>query len=58
MKYKVFIYDQNEVYVDTVVSATDARTAENIARNQSRKPIPPNALVTATPLSEFNKANS
>lgn len=55
-KFKVFIYDVDTVYVDTIVTAMNKDAAEKMARQLMINVDNKNALISITPLEEYTNA--
>lgn len=59
MKFKIFIYDNERIYIDTVLEASSKDAAEMQARRfLVSVPANTNPLISVTPLEEFNEANN
>jgi len=54
-KFKVFIYDNNQTYLDAVITAATKEEAETKGRQMAFAPA--NALATVVPLTDFNAMN-
>ena len=58
MKFKVFIYDNETTYVSKVIDASSQEAAEKLAQSFMTQVPAKNALISVTPLNEYNTAVS